>query len=268
MERAPCFTVTGCYEAEIWQRGTRTQGENVSATRPGHMVLLDGLVESCLAQQQEAEANPHGQQPGHGKAESAGWHAAGEKQQGDRGRVVLQHVSIYIYNTHCVYFMCQKDKQCWHQPHTSRPPRRILSPVLFFFFQSNTANGKKKMTKGLWGKSQRSNTNFNMLISHHKKESKETRGKKTPCLQFFLDCKNDSPLFRKTRVIKNNSKTVFLSTGSLLADLCSDCLMAGEGQHMETRLSPYWIMRLSSFPGVIRASLHSIPPHPQPRNVS
>lgn len=41
------------------------------------MVLLDGLVERGLAQQQEAEANPHGQQPGHGKAESAGWHIVG-----------------------------------------------------------------------------------------------------------------------------------------------------------------------------------------------
>lgn len=38
------------------------------------MVLLDGLVECGLAQQQEAEANPHGQQPGHGKAESGEQH--------------------------------------------------------------------------------------------------------------------------------------------------------------------------------------------------
>lgn len=67
------------------------------------MVLLDGLVESGLAQQQEAEANPHGQQPGHGKAESAGRRTAGEKQQGNRDRVVLQHVSINIYNTHIVF---------------------------------------------------------------------------------------------------------------------------------------------------------------------
>lgn len=37
-------------------------------------MLLDGLVERGLAQQQEAEANPHGQQPGHGMAESAGRH--------------------------------------------------------------------------------------------------------------------------------------------------------------------------------------------------
>ncbi|KAF3855933.1 hypothetical protein F7725_016656 [Dissostichus mawsoni] len=47
------------------QRGSRTQGEDVGAAGPGHMVLLDGLVESGLAQQQEAQANPHGQQPGH-----------------------------------------------------------------------------------------------------------------------------------------------------------------------------------------------------------
>lgn len=41
------------------------------------MVLLDRLVERGLAQQQEAEANPHGQQPGHGEAESAGQHIEG-----------------------------------------------------------------------------------------------------------------------------------------------------------------------------------------------
>lgn len=185
------------------------------------------------------------------------------------GAELYYSMSPYIFTTHTVFISCAKKTNNADINHTHQDHRVEYCHLFFFlFFQSNTANGKKKTTKGLWGKSQRSNTNFNMLISHHKKESKETRGEKTPCLQFFLDCKNDSPLFRKTRVIKNNSKTVFLSTGSLLADLCSDCLMAGEGQHMETRLSPYWIMRLSSFPGVIRASLHSIPPHPQPRNVS
>lgn len=103
IERATSCTVMLCCEAEIWQKGTRTQGENVSATGPGHMVLLDGLVECGLAQQQEAEANPHGQQPGHGKAESAGRYTAGEKQQGNTDRVVLQHVSIHKH-THWVCF--------------------------------------------------------------------------------------------------------------------------------------------------------------------
>lgn len=72
------------------------------------MVLLDGLVERGLAQQQEAEANPHGQQPGHGKAESAGRHTAGEEQQENRDRVVLRHVCIHICNAKVVFTsMCQ-----------------------------------------------------------------------------------------------------------------------------------------------------------------
>lgn len=54
------------------QRGARTQGEDVGATGPSHMVLLDGLVERGLAQQQEAEANPNGQQPGHGEGRVCG----------------------------------------------------------------------------------------------------------------------------------------------------------------------------------------------------
>lgn len=45
------------------------------------MVLLDGLVERGLAQQQEAEANPHGQQPGHGEAGSAGRHTGWKQGQ-------------------------------------------------------------------------------------------------------------------------------------------------------------------------------------------
>lgn len=45
------------------------------------MVLLDGLVERGLAQQQEAEANPHGQQPGHGEAGSAGRHTGGNRDR-------------------------------------------------------------------------------------------------------------------------------------------------------------------------------------------
>lgn len=49
------------------------------------MVLLDGLEERGLAQQQEAEANPHGQQPGHGEA-------AGRRGdiRGNRNRALLQ----------------------------------------------------------------------------------------------------------------------------------------------------------------------------------
>lgn len=46
--------------------GSSLQSDNVGAAGPGHMVLLDGLVECGLAQQQEAQANPHGQEPGHG----------------------------------------------------------------------------------------------------------------------------------------------------------------------------------------------------------
>ncbi len=65
------------------------------------MVLLDGLVECGLAQQQEAEANPHGQQPGHGKAESAGRHTAREKQ-GQSCITACLHT--YLQHTHCVYF--------------------------------------------------------------------------------------------------------------------------------------------------------------------
>lgn len=43
-----------------------TQGEDVGVAGPRHVVLLDGLVERGLAEEQEAQANPHGQQPGHG----------------------------------------------------------------------------------------------------------------------------------------------------------------------------------------------------------
>lgn len=69
------------------------------------MVLLDGLVECGLAQQQEAEANPHGQQPGHGKAESAGQHTGG----GRTGQELYYSVSPYIFTTHtlCFNLLCQ-----------------------------------------------------------------------------------------------------------------------------------------------------------------
>lgn len=90
-------------EADDWQRGTRTQGEDVCAAGPGNMVLLDRLVERGLANQQEAKANPHGQQPGHGKAESAARRAVGRKQQENMDWVVLQHVSIQFNNTHASY---------------------------------------------------------------------------------------------------------------------------------------------------------------------
>lgn len=40
---------------------------------PSHVVvLLDGLVERGLAEEQEAQANPHGQQPGHGGTGACG----------------------------------------------------------------------------------------------------------------------------------------------------------------------------------------------------
>lgn len=45
----------------------RTQSEDVGTSRPSHVVLLDGLVKCSLAQQQEAQANPHSQEPGHGE---------------------------------------------------------------------------------------------------------------------------------------------------------------------------------------------------------
>ena len=38
-----------------------TQVLDVATPSPGHVVLLDGLVECSLAQQQEAQANPHTQ---------------------------------------------------------------------------------------------------------------------------------------------------------------------------------------------------------------
>lgn len=59
-------------------------------------MLLDGLVECGLAQQQEPEANPHGQQPGHGEAGSAGRHTAGEKQKGN----MYYSMTPYIFTTH------------------------------------------------------------------------------------------------------------------------------------------------------------------------
>lgn len=59
-------------------------------------MLLDGLVECGLAKQQEAEANPHGQQPGHGEGQVC---RAARSGGGKRGRVVLQDVSIRTNNT-------------------------------------------------------------------------------------------------------------------------------------------------------------------------
>lgn len=74
----------------------RTQGEDVSASGSGHVVLLDGLVECGLAQQQETEANPRGQQPGHGEAESAGQHTTIRRLQTS----VQTYCSKLIWQTH------------------------------------------------------------------------------------------------------------------------------------------------------------------------
>lgn len=59
-----------------------TQGEDVGVAGPRHVVLLDGLVERGLAEEQEAQANPGGQQPGHVGTEPAG--RCGEGGRGDR----------------------------------------------------------------------------------------------------------------------------------------------------------------------------------------
>lgn len=48
---------------------------------PRQVVLLDGLVERGLAEEQEAQANPHDQQPGHGGTEPA---AGGREGKMDR----------------------------------------------------------------------------------------------------------------------------------------------------------------------------------------
>lgn len=57
-----------------------TQGEDVSVAGARHMVLLNGLVERGLAEEQEAQANPDGQQPGHGGTEPAGrWDKDGQR---------------------------------------------------------------------------------------------------------------------------------------------------------------------------------------------
>lgn len=76
------------------------------------MVLLDGLVECGLAQQQETEANPHGQQPGHGKAESAGWHTAGGETTGKQ-RQFYYSMSPYIFATHtlCLFYCNMPNKR-------------------------------------------------------------------------------------------------------------------------------------------------------------
>lgn len=60
---------------------------------PCHVVLLDGLVERGLAEEQEAQANPHSQQPGHGGTQPA---AGGREGEMERERCVLAHV----YHTH------------------------------------------------------------------------------------------------------------------------------------------------------------------------
>lgn len=60
------------------------------------MVLLDGLVERCLAQQQEAKANPHGQQPGHGEAESTEQHKV-------RTNRTLLEKSVHVFTTDSIF---------------------------------------------------------------------------------------------------------------------------------------------------------------------
>lgn len=64
-----------------------TQGEDVGVAGPGHVVLLDGLVERGLAEEQEAQANPDGQQPGHGGTEPG---TGGRKGRWTERRVTLQ----------------------------------------------------------------------------------------------------------------------------------------------------------------------------------
>lgn len=86
------------------KKGTRTQGEDVGATGPGHMVLLDGLVERGLAEQQEAKANPHDQQPGHGEGRvcrMARSRTGGNSRK--TGKRVHFSMSPYIFTTHILY---------------------------------------------------------------------------------------------------------------------------------------------------------------------
>ena len=49
-----------------------TQDLDGIASGPGHVVLLEGLVQRGLAQQQEAKANPQAQEQGHGRADWEG----------------------------------------------------------------------------------------------------------------------------------------------------------------------------------------------------
>lgn len=67
-----------------------TQGEDVGVAWPRHVVLLDGLVERGLAEEQEAQANPHGQQPGHGGTEPAAGET--EVENGTEG-CVMTHLA-------------------------------------------------------------------------------------------------------------------------------------------------------------------------------
>lgn len=61
------------------------------------MVLLDCLVERGLAEEEEAEANPHGQQPRHGEAS-----LCGDKNVAWEGwdTVVLQHAAMSTTQKH------------------------------------------------------------------------------------------------------------------------------------------------------------------------
>lgn len=73
-----------------------TQGEDVGVAGPCHVVLLDGLVERGLAEEQEAQANPDGQQPGHGGTQPAG-RCGGRWERGRDGQRGVLH---YMTMTH------------------------------------------------------------------------------------------------------------------------------------------------------------------------
>lgn len=154
------------------------------------MVLLDRLVERGLAKQQEAEANPHGQQPGHGKAESAGRRTVGKKQQENRGRVVIQHVSININNTHthAVFaYMCQTKRNTeahwyifWYAVLWCRSARMILSKCMCM--AKNMQEKKKRLKQMIKHK-------FILLISILPKHCCSLRRKGTT-QKWITKCRN------------------------------------------------------------------------------
>lgn len=122
------------------------------------------------------------------------------------GAELYYSMSPYIFTTHTAFISCAKKTNNADINHTHQDHRvEYCHPFfVFVFFKVTQLMGRKRRQRGFEG-----NTNFNMLISHHKKESKETRGKKTPCLQFFLDCKNDSPLLGKPELLKTTARLCF-----------------------------------------------------------